>query len=78
MILWQEDPKCLTFPKHFDVRPAEHTLNVLKAVLNNLEGARKVWTKMTNGTIQTDKTEKAKAQGFLSKCKNGTQQVNCK
>ena len=33
---------------------------------------------MTNGTIQTDKTEKAKAQGFLSKCKNGTQQVNCK
>ena len=50
--LLQKDGNCLTFPKHFDVRFAEHTLNILKAVLNNLEAARNLWSKMTNGTIE--------------------------
>ena len=54
---------------------AEHTLNILKAVLNNLEAARNLWSKMTNGSIESDKTEKATAQGFLRKRKKGTQQV---
>ena len=73
--LLQEDGNCSTFAKHFDVRFAEHTLNILKAVLNNLEAARKLWSKMTNGTIETDKTEKTTVQGFLRKWKKGTQQV---
>jgi hypothetical protein len=53
------------------VRFAEHTLNILKAVLNNLEAARNLWSKMTNATIESDKTEKATAQGFLRKWKTG-------
>ena len=70
-----QDSNCLTFPKHFDVRFAEHTLNIVKAVLNNLEAARSLWSKMNNRTIETEKTEKATAQGFLRKWKKGTQQV---
>ena len=57
------------------MRFAEHTLNIVKAVLNNLEAARSLWSKMNNGTIETEKTEKATAQGFLRKWKKGTQQV---
>ena len=76
MLLCQEDTKCLTFPKHFDVRFAEHTSNLLKAALNNLEAAKKVWTKMSNGTIEIDKKEKKMAEGFLKKWEKGIQQVN--
>ena len=57
------------------MRFAEHTLNIVKAVLNNLEAARSLWSKMNNGTIKTEKTEKATARGFLRKWKKGTQQV---
>ena len=46
------------------MRFAEHMLNIVKAVLNNLEAARSLWSKMNNGTIETEKTEKATAQGF--------------
>lgn len=60
-LLHRENDKCLTFPKHFEVRFAEHTLNVLKAVLQNLEAARSVWAKMCDGTIPTEKTEKQMA-----------------
>ena len=67
---WQEEPKVLTFPKHFDVRFAEHVLNVLKDGFINLERARKVWTAMSNGTIHTDDVEKAMTQGFLRKAHN--------
>ena len=73
---WQEEPKVLTFPKHFDVRFAEHVLNVLKDVFINLWRARNVWTVMSNGTINTDDAEKSMAQGFLRKLKKSTQQVN--
>jgi len=72
--LHKEDPKCLTFPKHFEVRFAEHTLNVLKAVLNNLEAAKQVWTKMCSGEIHAEKIEKRMAQGFLDKWKHDGQQ----
>ena len=57
------------------MRFAEHTLNIVKAVLNNLEAARNVWSKMNNGNIETEKTEKATAQGFFTKWKKGTQQA---
>ena len=57
------------------MRFAEHTLSIVKAVLNNLEAARSLWSKVNNGTIETEKTEKATAQGFLRKWKKGTQQV---
>ena len=72
--LHKEDPKCLTFPKHFEVRFAEHTLNVLKAVLNNLEAAKQVWTKMCSAEIHAEKIEKRMAQGFLDKWKHDGQQ----
>ena len=38
-LLHQENGKFLKFPKHFEVRFAEHTLNLLNAVLHNLEAA---------------------------------------
>ena len=71
----KENENCLTFPKHFEVRFAEHTLNVLKAVLHNLEAAINVWTKMCDGTIPTERTEKQMAQGFLRKWEKGSLQL---
>ena len=37
----QENDKCLKFPKHFELRFAEYALNLLNAVLHNLEAAEK-------------------------------------
>ena len=70
-LLHKEHDQVLAFPKHFEVRFAEHTLNLLKAILNNLEAARKLWTKMTDGTINSDSS----AKGFHWKWCNSTQQV---
>ena len=74
-LLHKENDQALAFPKHFEVRFAEHTLNLLKAILNNLEAARRLWTKMTDGTINSDRKESSSAKGFLMKWGNGTQQV---
>lgn len=66
-LLHQEDASCLNFPKHFEVRFAQHSLNLLKAVLHNLEAAKKVWQKIVDNELKSDKKERAMAQGFLTK-----------
>ena len=50
-LLHQEDERCLTFPKHFEVRFA----HLIRAVLHNLKAATKVWEKMVSGEIAPDK-----------------------
>ena len=42
-LLQQENEKYLKFPKHFEVRFAEHTLNLMNAVLHSLESAVKMF-----------------------------------
>ena len=74
-LLRKEDDHVLAFPNHYEVRFAEHTLNLLKAVLNNLDAARNLWTKITDGTLASDRREKLSANGFLKKWGKGTQQV---
>lgn len=74
-LLHQEDESCLNFPKHFEVRFAQHTLNLLKAVLHNLEAAKKVWEKMIKGEITSDKKERAMAQGFMKNWATTSQQL---
>ena len=54
-LLHQEDERCLTFPNYFEVRFAQHTLNLIRAVLHNLKAATKVWEKMVSGEIASDK-----------------------
>lgn len=67
--------KCLSFPKHFDVRFAEHTGNLLNAVLHNLDAARRVWCDMVDGKIEAEDKEKQMARGFLKKWYEGSKQV---
>ena len=50
-LLQKENGKCLKFPKHFEVRFVEHTLNLLNAVLHNLEAAEQMFQKMISGTV---------------------------
>ena len=71
----QVDENCCAFPKHFEARFAEHTLNVLKAVLHNKEAAQILWKQMSKGTITSDKKEKSMAEGFLKKWHKGSRQV---
>ena len=40
-LLHQEDERCLTFPKYFEVRFAQHTLNLIRAVCIILRQLRK-------------------------------------
>ena len=49
------------FPKHFEVRFTEHTLNLLNAVLHDLDAARSVWPDMSEGNIASDRKEKQMA-----------------
>ena len=74
-LLHQENGKCLKFPKHFEVRFAEHTLNLLNAVLHNLEAAEKMFQKMISGTVISERNERSMVQGLLSKWKAGSQQL---
>ena len=74
-LLHQEDERCLTFPKHFEVRFAQHTLNLIRAVLHNLKAATKVWEKMVSGEIASDKKECAMARGFMQKWNATSQQL---
>ena len=74
-LLHQENRKCLKFPKHFEVRFAEHTLNLLNAVLHNLEAAEKMFQKMISGTVTSERNERSMVQGLLSKWKAGSQQL---
>jgi len=74
-LLHQENGKCLKFPKHFEVRFAEHTLNLLNAVLHNLEAGEKMFQKMISGTVTSERNERSMVQGLLSKWKAGSQQL---
>ena len=74
-LLHQENGKCLKFPKHFEVRFAEHTLNLLNAVLYNLEAAEKMFQKMISGTVISERNERSMVQGLLSKWKADSQQL---
>ena len=74
-LLHQEDECCLTFPKHFEVRFAQHTLNLIRAVLHNLKAATKVCEKMVSGEIASDKKECAMARGFMQKLNATSQQL---
>jgi hypothetical protein len=65
----------LSFPKHFDVRFAEHTRNLLNAVLHNLDAARRVWQDMVDGIIESNSKEKQMAKGFIEKWYKGSRQV---
>ena len=65
----------MEFPKHFEVQFAEHTLNLLNAVLHNLEAAEKMFRKMISGTVTSERKERSMAQGFLSKWKAGSQEL---
>ena len=64
----------MKFPKHFEVRFAEHTLNLLNAVLHNLDAAEKMFQKTISGTVTSERKERSMIQGILSKWKAGSQQ----
>ena len=74
-LLQQENGKRLKFPKHFEVQFAEHTLNLLNAVLHNLKAAEKMFQKMILGTVTSERNERSMLQGLLSKWKAGSQQL---
>ncbi|CAB3977527.1 E3 SUMO- ligase KIAA1586-like isoform X2, partial [Paramuricea clavata] len=74
-LLHKVEEKCLSFPKHFDVRFSEHTRNLLNAVLHNLDAARRVWQDMVDGTIESNSKEKQMAKGFIEKWYKGSRQV---
>ena len=57
------------------MRFAEHTLNLLNAVLHNLEAAEKMFQKMISGTVTSERNERSMVQGLLSKWKAGSQQL---
>ena len=52
------------FLRHHDVRFAQHKLQLVDAVLNNLP-ACKVWERMQAPESTSDRNEKAEANGFL-------------
>ena len=56
------------------MRFAEHTLNLLNAVLHNLEAAEKMFQKIS-GTLTSESNERSMVQGLLSKWKTGSQQL---
>ena len=55
-------PDARPYPRHHEVRFAQHTLQLIDVVLHNMDGAREVWRRMSEtGT----KKEKSEAKGFL-------------
>lgn len=55
--------KILAFPKHFEVRFAEHLKAVVKAVISNI--CRRVWMSIVDSKDAT-KTEKAETSELLN------------
>ena len=53
------------FPWHHDVRFAQHELQLVDAVLNNLPACINVWEQMQAPESTSDRKEKAEANGFL-------------
>ena len=52
------------FPWHHDVRFAQHELQLVNAVLNNLPACIKVWEQMQAPESTSDRKEKAEAKVF--------------
>ena len=63
-LLHKENEKWSKSPKHFEVEFAEHTLNLLNAVLLNLEAAEKMLQQMMSDTVHSERKERSMAQGF--------------
>ena len=53
------------FPRHHDIRFAQHELQLMDAVLHNLPACIKVWEQMQVQESTSDRKEKAEAKGFL-------------
>ncbi|KAI0222756.1 hypothetical protein LSAT2_025993 [Lamellibrachia satsuma] len=53
------------FPWHHDVRFAQHELQLVDAVLNNVPTCSNVWEQMQAPESTSDRKEKAEAKGFL-------------
>ena len=60
-LLHAKCPDAKQFPRHHEVRFAEHQVQLIDAILHNLPGCKEVWKHMEeNG----DRKEKAEARGF--------------
>ena len=55
----------VTFPRHHEVRFAQHLLQLVLAAIKNIAGCRQHWQKLTDALREMyDKKEKAKCTGF--------------
>eukprot|EP00795_Rhopilema_esculentum_P012123 gene12123-biopygen2276 len=50
------------FPRHHEVRFAEHFLQLVEAILANMTACKEVWNELK---VNGDRNEKAEASGFL-------------
>ena len=58
-------PEMVAFPRHQDVRFAQHLVQLALAALKNMPGCRQHWQKIVNAPSGVyDKKEKAKCAGF--------------
>ena len=53
------------FPRHHDDRFAQHELQLVDAVLNNLPACIKVWEQVRAPESTCDRKEKVEAKGFM-------------
>lgn len=51
------------FPRHHDVRFAQHQVQLIDAILSNIDGCKAVWSKLQQ---HGDRKEKAEARGFTN------------
>jgi hypothetical protein len=61
-MLEKEFPDARKFPRHHDVRFAEHLVNLIDACLYNLEACKRVWKNLGE---QGERKEKAESIGYL-------------
>ena len=50
------------FPRHHEVRFAEHFLHFVETILDNMAACKEVWNELK---VNGDRNEKAEASGFL-------------
>ena len=62
----------MNFQRIFEVRFAEHLVNVIEAVLHNRDGCIEVWKQIS---AEGTRHEKAEASGFLRKWTTGSNQI---
>ena len=65
-------PDAHEFPAYFEVRFAEHLVNVIDAVLHNRDGCIEVWKQIS---AEGTRREKSEARVFLRKWTTGSNQV---